>query len=431
MDGPASLASIPPPTALREARRTGSPERWRGCFAIALAAADDGSGPRWRRPCLPPLGAGEPAYPPWPHSACLPEGLAGGCAPSDPRRSPPPAAARRTPYGRSPEAGFRKGVERRFQAAENPFADQLAAGLFGIAAQGRDAAVAGGSHAVPAPDALPGTDHVGRPPCGGADVLRGSGGAPRPEVFVTQKHIWLHGSPTNVGPTWEPRPATGQRLAARPRGSDGGRPAGHDRALGAGKGRGRVDRSENAAAVRRAADRPTDGKAFPARSFFPRRSCSPSSEESNDGTHETKSALLRRRRMDSPPFVKGLTVVFSRQNGGSDFGSGVRASAQRRMRRCARTDRVAAPAEHDHREAPPRWFGPELNSDQAARCQEAVSIPGSVQVGPCARSDTVGHASSAPVAGPRPGRRVQGKRRTGVRLHETESGDRVRRGSAS
>ena len=29
--------------------------------------------------------AGEPAYPPWPHSVCLPEGLAGGCAPSDPR----------------------------------------------------------------------------------------------------------------------------------------------------------------------------------------------------------------------------------------------------------------------------------------------------------------------------------------------------------
>ena len=26
----------------------------------------------------------KPAYPPWPHSVCLPEGLAGGCAPSDP-----------------------------------------------------------------------------------------------------------------------------------------------------------------------------------------------------------------------------------------------------------------------------------------------------------------------------------------------------------
>lgn len=27
----------------------------------------------------------KPAYPPWPHSVCLPEGLAGGCAPSDPQ----------------------------------------------------------------------------------------------------------------------------------------------------------------------------------------------------------------------------------------------------------------------------------------------------------------------------------------------------------
>ena len=37
----------------------------------------------------------------------------------------------------------RKGVERRFEAAEDPFADRLAARLFGIAAQGRDAVVAG------------------------------------------------------------------------------------------------------------------------------------------------------------------------------------------------------------------------------------------------------------------------------------------------
>ena len=29
---------------------------------------------------------GEPAYPPWPHSACPPEGLAGGRAPSDPHK---------------------------------------------------------------------------------------------------------------------------------------------------------------------------------------------------------------------------------------------------------------------------------------------------------------------------------------------------------
>ena len=44
-----------------------------------------------------------------------------------------------------------KGIERRFEAAEDPFADRLAAGLLGIAAQGRAAGVAGGSRARPAP----------------------------------------------------------------------------------------------------------------------------------------------------------------------------------------------------------------------------------------------------------------------------------------
>ena len=41
--------------------------------------------PRLRRTGLSDAAkAGEPAYPPWPHFVCLPEGLAGGCAPSDP-----------------------------------------------------------------------------------------------------------------------------------------------------------------------------------------------------------------------------------------------------------------------------------------------------------------------------------------------------------
>ena len=31
------------------------------------------------------LKVGERDYPPWPHSVCLPEGLAGGSAPSDPQ----------------------------------------------------------------------------------------------------------------------------------------------------------------------------------------------------------------------------------------------------------------------------------------------------------------------------------------------------------
>ena len=43
---------------------------------------------RWRAAPTGVFGAskvGQPAYPPWPHSVCLPEGLAGGCAPCDPR----------------------------------------------------------------------------------------------------------------------------------------------------------------------------------------------------------------------------------------------------------------------------------------------------------------------------------------------------------
>ena len=49
--------------------------------------------------------AAEPAYPPWPHFACPPEGLAGGRAPSDPWRSPPRRRPPKPPCGRSPEAG--------------------------------------------------------------------------------------------------------------------------------------------------------------------------------------------------------------------------------------------------------------------------------------------------------------------------------------
>ena len=50
-----------------------------------------------------------------------------------------PAAAGSLPAS-SPS---RKGVERRSEAAADPFADRLAVGLFGIADQGRDAVVPG------------------------------------------------------------------------------------------------------------------------------------------------------------------------------------------------------------------------------------------------------------------------------------------------
>ena len=46
--------------------------------------------------------------------------------------SPMLPAAAGSPPASSPS---RKGVERRFDSADDPFADRLAAGLFGIAAQ--------------------------------------------------------------------------------------------------------------------------------------------------------------------------------------------------------------------------------------------------------------------------------------------------------
>ena len=79
---------------------------------------------------------------------------------------------------------------------------------------------------------------------GRADVVRGSGGTPRPEVFVTRKH--LHGDPQrdslDGGPSTETRNVTPstevlnvraseRRSAARPCGEGGG-PARHDRAFG-------------------------------------------------------------------------------------------------------------------------------------------------------------------------------------------------------
>lgn len=87
MEEPASLASVPPPTALREVRLNGFPEALAevlrhhvgGCGRRLLATAPTGA--------LDARFVVQPAYPPWPHSVCLPEGLAGGCAPCDPRNA--------------------------------------------------------------------------------------------------------------------------------------------------------------------------------------------------------------------------------------------------------------------------------------------------------------------------------------------------------
>jgi len=56
--------------------------------------------------------ASKQAYPPWPHSVCLPEGLAGGCAPSDPGVSGPPRERRaaRCSNPRTPSRGPRPSV---------------------------------------------------------------------------------------------------------------------------------------------------------------------------------------------------------------------------------------------------------------------------------------------------------------------------------
>ena len=85
MDGPASPVSAPPPAAPREVRLNGFP----GVLAeVPRHRCDDGGR---RVPDAAPKGGSvaayvaKPAYPPWPHSVCLPEGLAGGCAPCDPR----------------------------------------------------------------------------------------------------------------------------------------------------------------------------------------------------------------------------------------------------------------------------------------------------------------------------------------------------------
>ena len=85
MEGPASPVFVQPSAALREVRLNGFP----GALAQVPRHRFDGGGRRV--PDAAPKGGSdaayvaEPAYPPWPHSVCLPEGLAGGCAPCDPR----------------------------------------------------------------------------------------------------------------------------------------------------------------------------------------------------------------------------------------------------------------------------------------------------------------------------------------------------------
>ena len=110
-----------------------------------------------------------PNGPPWPWRERPPAqrawcGIAASVF-SHPRRLPSRGRSRtRDPSG--------KGVKRRFEAAEDPFADRLAAGLIGIAAHGRDAGVAGGSRARPAPGPTSGDEPCRAAYVGGARTCR-------------------------------------------------------------------------------------------------------------------------------------------------------------------------------------------------------------------------------------------------------------------
>ena len=84
MDGPPSLASVRPPTALREGHLNGFPR------ALAEVRHHCGGGGRRRVPDAAPKGVldarfvVQPAYSLGPHSVSPLRRLAGGCAPSDP-----------------------------------------------------------------------------------------------------------------------------------------------------------------------------------------------------------------------------------------------------------------------------------------------------------------------------------------------------------
>ncbi|MDE2872079.1 MAG: hypothetical protein OXQ94_10405, partial [Gemmatimonadota bacterium] len=77
MDGPAPLAFVRPPAAPRGVRLNGFP----GALAEVPRHRFDGGGRRVPdaapKDGLDAAYVGQPAYPPWPHSVCLPEGLAG------------------------------------------------------------------------------------------------------------------------------------------------------------------------------------------------------------------------------------------------------------------------------------------------------------------------------------------------------------------
>ena len=84
VDGPASLATIPPLAALREARLNGFPGALAGVLRHRVVGARRRVSDTSATGLSDAAKAGEPAYPLGPRFAGPRQGLAGGCAPSDP-----------------------------------------------------------------------------------------------------------------------------------------------------------------------------------------------------------------------------------------------------------------------------------------------------------------------------------------------------------
>ena len=202
-----------------------------------------------------------------------------------------PAAAGSLPAS-SPS---RKGVERRSEAAEDPLAGRLAVELSGIADQGRDAVVPGAQWPS-CQGALdrsnpPSEDGMGLSmsilPDGTPGIERGGLLRSRPQALARHGRARVDVATEGLAATWgiagvsaegafscPPTSNVGRTLALRPRRQSSGA---------------------------RTPFEATGGEASPSRAFRSRRSCSPSREESNDGTHETKSAWIQRRRMGPEP----------------------------------------------------------------------------------------------------------------------------------
>ena len=147
--------------------------------------------------CATASGAPTPVRAPWTWLGVTPISAKPRLAPGrmEPDSPIPPAAAGSLPAN-SPS---RKGVERRFEALEDPLPDHLAVGLSGIAGQDPDAPVPARRLAFPHGPAfglgLPGTDHDGRPSTGWRPECRSG---------VRGMLPWLLGSPAKSGAATKP-----------------------------------------------------------------------------------------------------------------------------------------------------------------------------------------------------------------------------------